>query len=690
MHHDLAPATTPDDIRTLHETLGSEDARLAKALAAAVLRFARAVDKAAEAEAIRIELAPLGVRGLSVKSLYRKAQAMRQGGALAIVDGRKLRRQAVGLESNQEFRDHWTSLVLSNRRKTAPAYRALFAQLAGGMRIPGVGDWRDVWAADHGGIRPAPDMQCPYKPYTDTPKGWSAASLARLAPGKYALAAARQGTMAATMAYIPDVPRTRVGLALCQCVQIDDMWHEVKVEFAGNKRAQRVAEFAMIDVLTGFAFGWLPKPVRERDDGTLEVLRSEWVRYLIAHLLCNVGIPEAGCLIMGERGTASADAALRQTLADVSGGKVRFGAGGMLSTPLARGLFDGRPKGNPRYKGLREGFNALLKNELGALRGHMGGGRGREPEDAYGMEKDDARLRSIATALEQTRPGALSRMRLPYMPYSDFLEFARLAYDQLNNRTWHEMEGWDECGFIAGEWRPTADSPWLPIGALEKMEPPRAAAFRNLIDSGAMDYRTRRMSPAEAWASRAGEIKTVGDFAAPLILGDGLARVCRCDDKLQMAFRDETTLRRLVVAGVLDGGATLERGKSYRVWVNPLASHKAYVADEGGRYLGTAPVQIPFNHDDEQGAHRALGIRQQAIAAERKEMAPYIRRRVAEAAEAARVNALEIFGEDPVETAAAVSALAWEAEEAGVVATTRNLIAEPDREPAMASLDDFI
>lgn len=680
---------TADDVRLLHEMLPAQEARRTRLLAAAVAEFDASADKAACAYRLQADLAAQGIKGISIKSLYRKSAAMRERGVLGLVDGRLIKSQAAGIADNEAFAAYWSELCAANRRKTAPAYRALFADLATGRPIPGVGTWRDVWAAEHNGIMPPDDMPCPYKPYTDVPRGWSARTLSRVAPGKYALAAARQGTMAAQMAYIPDVPRTRVGLSLCQCVQIDDMWHEVKVEFAGNKRAQRVAELAMIDVLTGMAFGWLPKPIREREDGSLEVLRSEWTRYLIAHLLCNVGIPAAGCLIMGERGTASADSDLRQVLADVSGGKVRFGAGGMLSSPLAKGLFAGRPKGNPRYKGLREGFNSLLKNELGALRGHMGGGRGREPEDAYGMEQEDTRLRSIAAALEQTRPGALSRMRLPYMPYSDFLEFARLAYDQLNNRTWHELEGWEDCGFIAGEWRPDQGSPWMPIASLDKMDRARAAAFRSLIETGAMDYRTRRMSPAEAWASRAGEIKPIGDFAGPLIMGDGLARECRCDDKLQMAFRDETTLRRLVVVGILDEGAALTRGSAYRVWVNPLASHKAYVADESGRYLGTAPVQVPANHDDEAGIKRALGIRQQAIAAERRAMAPIIRAQLAAASEDARHNAMEILGHDPAETAAAEDALAWETEEAGVSATTADLIAAPAPTPSQ-QLDDFI
>ena len=111
-----------------------------------------------------------------------------------------------------------------------------------------------------------------------------------------------------------------------------------------------------------------------------------------------------------------------------------FGAGGILSTPLGKGLYGGRPKGNPRYKSLIEGFHALIKNELGAARGHVGGGRGAEPEDAYGMDLEDNRLRRIASALEASRPGILDRLALPYMPWSDYWELARAAYDDADRR----------------------------------------------------------------------------------------------------------------------------------------------------------------------------------------------------------------------------------------------------------------
>lgn len=681
------PTLTPDDIRTLHERCPAEDARRAKLMAAALAKFDAAADKAAAAAAIRREYEPQGLAGLSVQSLYRKLKLWREHGAMAaLVDGRAIRRTAAGrLADNAEFCAYWANLCADNRRGSGAAYRALFTQLQAGAAIPGVGTWRDIWAAEHGGTAPAAAMQCPYRPYAATPRGWSESSLMRIKPNKYALMAARRGTMAATLACIPSVPRTRAGLECCGAVMIDDMWHEVKVAYAGNRQAQRVVQISMIDVLTGHIIAWLAKPVRERGDGTRETLRQEWMRYFLAHLVCTVGTPAGGCLVMGERGSAKVDDDLARTLAQITGGKVRSGVGGRLSQPLARGLYGGDPRGNPRYKGLLEGFHSLLKNELGATPGHVGGGRAAQPEDVYGMDQADSQLRRIAAALEESRPGLMQRLHMPYLAWEDYMALCGGAYTRIDNRTHHAMEGWENCGFIAGEFR-TPDGQWLQLSGLDAMPPERARAWRSLIDSGALQYRTRRMSPAEAWATRAHERRPLGDWAAPLIMGDNLACACKCDDRLQIAFREPDTLRSHVVAGVLHDGTTCERGGEYRVWINPLDTARAYIADASGKYLGVAPVQTPATYTNQKAIERHLGIRQLAISAEGRRLAPIAAARQRRAAEAARHNAVAILGYDPAQDAAVHDAVLANAPRTDV----EDLIADTDAEPVSATLDDMI
>lgn len=664
--NEINPVIPLRDLRELHERMSAEEARKVRLTAVLCAQFSREKDKSAVVEDAKKNplFAPI-LDGISVPSLYRKCKLWKESGSvLALADRRAMRAvSACGLASNTEFVQFWQSLCCENKRKTAPARRKLFAILVSGERIPGVGTWRDVYAQEHGGFQPDRSMACPYRAGIDEPQGWSMRNLSKLAPSKFVLAATRVGMMSAQMNGIPEIKRTRKDLQPCQVVQLDDMWYEHKVSFAGNRHAQRVVEFALMDVLTGHVVSYLTKPVREREDGTKETLRSKWARYLIAHLLCEVGVPaDRHVLIMGEHGTASADGPLRAVLAEISGGHVeydnlgrvkqivdgsiRFGAGGLLSTPLGKGLYDGRPKGNPRYKGVLEGFHALIKNELGDVRGHVGGGRGMEPETVYGMDKRDEQLRTIATALERARPGISDRLRMPYIPYFDFLLLVNLCYERLDARVDHNLEGWEESGFVVGEWRPTSESPWTPW-LPEKLSRKQAQAFKYLIDCGETPYRTRRMSPGEAWRSRKDELSVMDPFVATLVMGDDLAHVCKVSDRLQMVYKDPETLSKCTVTAMLKDGRTLERGKLYKVWVNPLSPSKAYIAECTGKFLGIAPVSVEARYDDTKSIEAQLGVRQAALAAERKKLQPIVNRQLREVAADAAHNVSEIIGSDP-------------------------------------------
>lgn len=709
--NEIQMAIPYSDLRELHERLSVEEARRVKLTATLCVAFERSKDKAAVVAQAKADprFAPIA-KGISVPSLYRKCALWRESGSvLALADRRAVRgMSACGLAANEAFVQFWQALCCENKRKTAPARRKLFSLLSAGERIPGVGTWRDVYALENGGVWPGEDMPCPYRAGIQEPQGWSVRNLAKLAPSKFALAACRVGMMAAQMDGVPEVKRTRRDLQPCQVLQLDDMWYEHKVSFPGNRHAQRVVEYAMIDVLTGHVVSYLTKPVREREDGSRETLRSKWTRYLVAHLLCEVGVPaDRRVLIMGEHGTASADGSLRAVLAEISGGHVeydslgrvkqvvdgsiRFGAGGLISTPLGKGLYDGRPKGNPRYKGLLEGFHGLIKNELGDVRGHVGGGRGMEPETVYGMDKRDEQLRAIASALERERPGISGRLQMPYIPYYDFKRLVDLCYERLDARVEHGLEGWEECGFVVGEWRPTPASawtPWLP----EKLSPKQVQAFKYLIDCGEIPFRTRRMSPGEAWRSRKGELKVLDAFVAPLVMGDELARLCTVSDRLQMVYKDPETLAKCTVTAMLKDGRTLERGGLYKVWVNPLAPFKAYVAEASGKFLGVAPVLVEARYDDAEALQAQLGVRQAALAAERRRLQPVVNRQLREEGARAAANAREVLGEDPAYAQAVRNAAAVELARAPKAAVSdADFVAEPEGPSAPTVGDgDFI
>ena len=352
---------------------------------------------------------------------------------------------------------------------------------------------------------------------------------------------------------------------------------------------------------------------------------------------------------MGERGTATLDAELTAALGAISDGAVRFRAGGLITGPLAQGLPGGQPKGNPRFKGLIEQGHRIVKDLLGAVQGNVGGGRGVEPEAAYGMTRMDEQLRKIADALEDTRPGISRRLRMPFMPLDDFAELVNQAYDLMDARTAHEMEGWEQCGFVAGELLMPGGAGWVPAESVFRESETIRNAIMSLVDSGAIQYRQRRLSPAEAFASRSGELHRLDRFASRIILGDALAVRGRVSDRLQIAAKSADGSIDVTVSAVLADGRTLERGAEVLCWVNPLIPQHVLIADGAGRHLGESAVVSPARTDDDLAIQRQLGTRQRAIAAELRRLAPTIRRRQRAAAEAARINATEILGYDPAE-----------------------------------------
>lgn len=682
-------------LHDLHTRVGEKSVAKVRLRASWVAHFLRAKDKK---QAYR-ELQEVfqDKFDLSLKRLYSLAKKFEDsnGDILSLADGRELREaEACGLASNEEFKAYWHELCLNNKRKTAPAYRELFERLKSGVVIPGFGTWRDIFASEHGGLYPAPDRACPYRESSNTPKGWSLRNLTKLKPNAFALVAARKGTMAAAMEMAPDISRTRAGLKAARVVQIDDMWYEHKVAFGVNRHAQRVVEFSMIDVATGYFIAYLTKPVLEREDGHREVLKSKWTRYLIAHLLVTVGVPDEGVLIMGEHGTASADRELEEALARTTGGRVTFGAGGLLSTPLATGLYQGTPKGNPRFKGLLEGQHALIKNELAAVKGHMGGGREGKSEFVYGMEKQDNQLRAIARALAQVRPGIEARLDMPFMNFLDFKAIVDLMYARLNSRRDHNLEGWDEQGFVSAEYYDASAASWVAVERIREQPEPIQIALYNAIQNGNLKVRRARLSPGEAWRSRESDrsFKLPASIAALEIMGLELSVVCNCSDKLTLRYKDDSILADVKVNGILQGGGSLTRGENYRLWINPLEPCTAIVADMQGKYIGLASVSQAVRYDDKEAIERELGIRQAAIAAERRKVEPALRRmQMAENARA-RANVVTITGDDPALVQAQRSAAAWELNKAETIDADEIYALEEEGEEIKerVNVDDFI
>ena len=649
---------TKVEIDELMKLLPSDEAQRTLSFIDALKVFDRAADKKRCAAEIAARLEPLGYKGLSLKSLYRKLDQFKAVGVWACVDRRVARRvSAQGIVANRLFVEAWQARCLMNRRKIKPAWRSLMLDLVNGVDIPGVGTWRELYAATFG-YRPAEDEPCPWSE-SAPPPGWSLRNMMTISPDKFALQAARIGMGQAKIDFLPTVKMTRVGLKPCMVVEVDDMWYEHMVIFGGNSKPQRVVEFAIMDRLTGHVFGHLAKPVQEAADGTRKTLKSAWVRYLYHYLLCCVGVPEGGCVIKGEHGTAAADDTFDAALVAINAVRegdgrkpVVFRAGSIVTEPLAKGLPGVQSKGNPRHKGMIEQMHATLKNYVDAIVfGGVGGGRGVQPHEAIGMAREDAALVKIAEVLPKA---ASSGLRFNFPTWAAFAAAADEAHRRMDERTDHQLEGWEECGFLVGELKVAGMPHWTAVPRLAALPPERAAQVRALVSSGAAEYRERRMSPAEAWASatKAEKLERVPASFAPMILGKELAHVGTVGDKLTVTVRDAETGERYTVVAIVDG-RPLPRGAKVQVWVNPMDCGKAYVSDEKGRFLGVAKVLLAARADADASVaelQEQLGLRSAALANAKEKLEPAVRARLKERNEAAAANLGALGVEDPVES----------------------------------------
>ncbi len=648
---------TKVEIDELMKLLPSDEAQRTLSFIDALKVFDRATDKKRCAAEIAARLEPLGYKGLSLKSLYRKLDQFKAVGVWACVDRRVARRvSAQGIVANRLFVEAWQARCLLNRRKVKPAWRALMLDLVNGVTIPGVGTWRELYAATYG-YRPAEDEPCPWSE-SAPPPGWSLRNMMTISPDKFALQAARIGMGQAKIDFLPTIRMTRVGLKPCQVVEVDDMWYEHKCIFGGNAKPQRVVEFAIMDRLTGHVIGYLPKPVVEGEDGARKTFKSAWVRYLYHYLLCCVGVPEGGCVIKGEHGTAASDDTFEAALLAINAVRegdgrkpVVFRAGSIITEPVAKGLPGVQSKGNPRHKGMIEQMHATLKNYADSvIFGNVGGGRGVQPHEAIGMEHEDAALVRLAEVLPAV-PG--SELRFNFPTWREFAVAAAEAHRRMDERTDHQLEGWEECGFLVGELKVAGTPHWTAVPRLAALPPVRAAQVRALLDAGAAEYRERRMSPAEAWAAatKSEKLERVPASCAPMILGKELAHVGTVGDKLTVTVRDAETGERYTIVAIVDG-KPLERGAKVHVWVNPMDCGRAYVSDAQGRFMGVAKVMQAVRADADASVEELqeqLGMRSAALAEERKRLEPLVRARLKERNEAAAANLGAVGVEDPVE-----------------------------------------
>lgn len=513
------------------------------------------------------------------------------------------------------FVEFWKTFAERNQRKSRPAWRRMIAFWRAGNPIPGYP------APEQGKVSPPADLH-------GVPAGWGYRNLMRYQPARHELTLARIGRSAAAP-FRPLVFSTRVGLKPGQYLVFDDLEHQLKVNFLGvNTRAMRPLELACLDLFSGCKIAWGMKPTID-DNGAKQKLKEREMRFLLAYILTRIGYRAEGTTLCVEHGTAAIRPDIERILLDATDGAVTVARSGIEGAAAL--VYEGRGKGNFRFKSYLESHHNLTQNELAHLPGQMGMDRDHSPEELHGRERHNNALMKALKYLPADRAALID---FPFLEFGVFMDLAAQAYQVINNRDWHDLEGFQEAHLVKHEFRLGMDLPWLPAAQLAAAPEHERAAIHALIAQPGYT-RIRKMSPQEVWDSGKSELIRLPGHIAPLIIGTDNAAERRVGDNGLIEFQDRNlgpgTFRYLAQCRTPEGDLIrLPEGDRVLAFCNPFDASVLHVCRAGasaGAYIGECARWESVRRDDVEALHRQMGA---AAKAEYELLRPYQARHTAE------------------------------------------------------------
>lgn len=383
------------------------------------------------------------------------------------------------------FIEYWQKLCMENQRCNRQAWAKLLRNL-------------DAWRSGTGGAIAGYDEPPLNYGIFNFPKGWSYCNLNRYSPNVFETAAVRLGRTAA-MQVLPSVRTSRAGTYFFAEVNFDDMWHDFFINnFGNNPSACRLLEFGAIDIHSGYILPPLLKPrLLGMADGKLKNLNERDFRFFIAYLVTQVGFNPRGTVFLVERGTAAIRPELERILFELSGGAITVRRGGISGQGAFIGAYEGRGKGNPRAKASKEGIGKLLHNKLATLPGQVGTGVDARPEEIHGRLKENAALIKAYSNLPEAKR---KELEFGILSYEQASELIFKYYGEVNSRTAHDLEGWEELGYCVTEVRIPGGSEWVKLeDVLKNMNAREAEIFRAMAAANSEMTRKRKLSPQEVY-----------------------------------------------------------------------------------------------------------------------------------------------------------------------------------------------
>ena len=515
------------------------------------------------------------------------------------------RQRAASVRLTADFVAEWKRRCENvQRRAIKQAYGQLLRDLRDGLPVPGIPPWTTLWAEDFPG-QPIP----PSMPLGWTPRGLSYANLLRIAPSRFELATMRQGRFAASNLR-PLARITRAGLAPGQILVFDDMWHDHKVNFfgAGQQAPLRPLEFHCIDLASTCKIAWAVRPRAVRPDGSHDQLKDSEFRQLLAQVLCVVGYRAEGCCLHVEHGTAAISRDLEEYLSAASSGAITVERGGIDAKAILKGGFAPRGRGNFRFKAALESLGGLYHNALAMLPGQTGLSPARAPENADTLDKYDKAV--LAAVLKLPEELAL-KLWFPVLSFREFGDILAQVYDRLNARTDHDLEGWEESGYVEQTFVPAPGLPGIPLATLYA-DPAKYAGAIALANADPARYvRQQKLSPAAVWAKARPGLVRLPLVHAPRILGPANAHPVTVTRSHELWITFPETRQRIRFSPELHDFSApvshiLPAGSSFRLY--PLAgSPLAVVCDGDDTPLGCVSQFTPASHADRPSILRQVG-----------------------------------------------------------------------------------
>lgn len=520
----------------------------------------------------------------------------------------------------------WHELFFRKSGRAKAAYRELERLWRKGEPLPGFPDTGRTHSLPSG-LSYSNLMRPKYKPSAITKR------VARIGVG-------------AAHDLLPSVLQTRVGMAPGSFLMFDDIWHDVYCSVLGQFGMRRVLQFHCMELLSALQIGRGMKPEILGDDGKMQRLKEREMLFLFAHVLGNRGFNPTGCTCVMELGTATLPERVIRLLHDFSGGKLKVEMGKTSSHPLASGLYGGRAKGNFKLKAALESSGNLIHNETGdrlllpAQSGNLA--RVNEPEDLHGRSKHLDQLQKAALLVPKDKRELIVSQVAP--PFALAAEILDLMQERIGDFEDHELEGWEQCGFVAPLFRLSPNEDWKRAEALrEYPEPVRTAILQTLRDNPRLST-SRLMTRREVYTERVQpHLTTIPAHLVPELLGMELANERRVAKDGRFHFEDaDVSAGEHHYEGIVydenGTGAALKDGETYATFVSMLDPQWMHVCDARGRYLGKAPRTLVPTRGDAEGFAKACGQRTKAA---RERLVPVLRaaapiiRRDTEAAEQA-------------------------------------------------------